>query len=103
MRNSIIFMSPVDTTNAIGETKRGYATYATRKAFVQIIGGARAVAADLDEAKQQILFIVRYDSKVGAVTSDYRIVFSGKTYAIENIDNVDFKNAEVKIYVREIN
>lgn len=103
MRNSITFMSPVDTKNSIGETKRGYTSYVTRKAFVKIMGGARAVSSDLNEARQQILFIVRYDSKISAVSSDYRISYSGKTYEIENIDNVDFKNSEVKFYVRESN
>lgn len=72
--------------------------YCTARAYVNGLFGSEYWAARQANAENTVTFEVRYCRGVAAINpAEYRIVFDGKVYDIQNVDNPQFSNRIIKI------
>ena len=88
------------TTDAAGfqteTTTLVLATYAA----VKTLRGITLINNGTDFEKALVNFTIRYP--VTPINRDMRIVYRGKTYTIEYLNNVDFADTELEIQAKEV-
>ncbi len=84
--------------NASGTDERGNAVdeweeYYSCRAYANNLFGSEYYAARQAGAEQTVKLTVRYTGKLSGIsTADYRLIFRGKVYDIEFIDNVRYED-----------
>ncbi len=70
-------------------------------AYIKTTRGMTLIANDTDFEKAYTNFTIRYPS-VSEITRDMVIVFKGKTYSIEYINNIDEADIELELQAKEV-
>ena len=84
--------------NASGADERGNAVdeweeYYSCRAYANNLFGSEYYAARQVGAEQTLKLTVRYTERLSGIsTADYRLIFRGKVYDIEFIDNVRYED-----------
>ena len=82
----------------IGNQIPSWTEYYRGYAYMNNLSGSEYWEAAQTQSQNTIMFVFRYHSLLGAMnTKEYRLVHRGKAYNITSIDNVQYKNATVKI------
>lgn len=92
-------------TTAVNEDAQGFQTTAkmlilTTYAAVKTTKGFTLIAANSDFEKAYTNFTIRYPRT--EINRDMIIVYRGKTYTIEYLNNVDEANVELEIQAKEV-
>lgn len=89
------------TKNENGFPVRAYTTVLTCWAEVKTTKGFTLIANNSDFEKAFTRFTIRYPAKT-AINRDMRILFAGKQYTIEYINDLDEAHVLVEIQAKEI-
>lgn len=78
------------TANAYGEPVPTWATLATVWADVvwREGSGAERIASEQVTSKQPVHFIIRYSTTVASVSAKDQVVYNGKTYEVEAVQEI---------------
>ena len=92
-------------TTAVNEDTQGFQTTAkmlvlSTYAAVKTTKGFTLIAANSDFEKAYTNFTIRYPRT--EINRDMIIVYRGKTYTIEYLNNVDEANVELEIQAKEV-
>lgn len=87
----------VSKTDEVGNVRREWQNFYSCFASVKTTGGKERQKGNTEE-QNSVAFAVRFCKQLSAIsTVDYRIVFSGKTYNIIQVDFADYGGKTVKI------
>lgn len=82
----------------IGQQKEVWREYCQCYAYVNGLSGSEYWEAARQNAQNTVVFTVRYSRKLAKINPiEYRVIFRGDIYDIDNTDNVQFRNDIVKI------
>lgn len=82
----------------IGNQVKTWVDFYSCFAYANGLSGTEYFAAAATQAENTVTFEIRYNVSLKDIdTTTYRIVFDGKIYDIENIDNIQFKNETLKL------
>lgn len=100
----IEIQSLIETEDDIGNQIRNWQTILRPWAEVNCTGGKEYYAAAQVNSENDMIFKIRY-SKIIAdkLTSDVRILYSGKIYDIKHIDDFMEQHREFVIRARQLN
>ena len=88
--------------NADGYPTTGWVDFYTVWAYVNGVSDKEFLASMAEQHESVVNFTVRYFKALDEVTTtDYRIVFQGKNYDINGIDNFEFANKTLKFRATE--
>lgn len=98
LRGKIIIQKAVVTRDKMQNVKTEWQDYYTCRAYANGLHGNEYYEARKQNLQETINFNVRYCKRLSKInTKEFRVVFNGKEYDITHIDNVQFKNENLKI------
>lgn len=98
MREKITVQKLTASADSRGGSTGGYEDYHTCRAYANSLFGAEYYAARQAGMSETVKLTIRYTPKLENIgspddpASDYRLIFRGKVYSIDHIDNVRFEN-----------
>jgi len=99
LRNYITIQTPTETTDANLEIILTWATFANVWAEITPLVGREYYASKTVNAEISGKVRIRY---LAGVTSEMRIIDGTKTYQIEAVINIDNRNEELVLLVKEV-
>lgn len=93
MRDKITIQHNISALDGRGNPVGEWEDYYTCRAYANSLFGSEYYAARQVGMEETIKLTVRYNAKLdGISTADYRLIFRGRIYDIDHIDNVRFEN-----------
>ena len=96
----ITIYTVTETEDSGGFSKKADATVITVYAKVKTTKGFTLIANNTDFEKAYTNFTIRFPKT--EITRDMRILYNGKEYTIEYLNNVDEANVELEIQAKEV-
>jgi len=76
-----------------------WTTFATTKAGIKFLRGNDLVAAQQNHPLARAMFTMRWSTKLKLMTEEMRINFDNRIWHIVFIDNVNYRNRELRVTV----
>ena len=103
MRNRITIRKAAVSMDEYGNRTNSYTDFCTRWAYCNRQSGSETFEAGTTIEKENLYFVVRYDSATRQITAGvFQVVFENKTYNITSVDNYKFRNESITIYAEEV-
>jgi SPP1 family predicted phage head-tail adaptor len=101
LRHQIRFERSTESQNEYNEVVNSWALLATAWAGVEPLRGNERLMAMQVQADADLKIITRYQSALSDLTPKDRVVFGLKVYDIKAVINVNMRNMELQVMVRE--
>lgn len=98
LRHRLTFMSPIQTPDGKGAVTESYATTAVAWGSIEPLRGKEYFESQLINSEVTGRIVTRY---LGVINPSMIIIFNGRTFEIISIINVEEKNQELQIMVKE--
>ena len=99
MREKITIQKNVSEVDGRGNPNGEWENYFTCRAYANGLFGSEYYAARQVGLEETVKLTVRYSKKlVNISTADYRLIFRGKVYDIDYIDNVRYEDDTLIIH-----
>lgn len=97
-REKIIIQKQEFGSDNLGQQIEKWVDYCDCYAYANGLSGSEYWEASRANAQNTVVFTVRYSNKIAEINPvSHRIIFHGKIYNIDSVDNVQFRNDTVKI------
>lgn len=98
LRYRIQLCSPVETKNNEGGVERTYTTFLTTFAAIRGIDTRRVNEAAATALLHSKDFYIRWtQERQDAITKDWRLIYQGDTYTINEIENINEKGRYIRL------
>ena len=105
MRERIVIQRKTITTDDIGQKIDVWEDFLACRAYANGLSGKEYFEAMRVNAENTVVFTIRYNPKFTANLDpiNYRILWNGKEYNLDNVDNVQYRNMYIKLRGRTDN
>jgi len=98
MRERITIQHKTVITDEIGQKIEVWADFLTCRAYTNGLSGKEYFEAMRVNAENTVVFTIRYDNRLNNIDPiNYRILWNGKTYNLDNTDNIFYRNMYLKL------
>ena len=97
-RERVVIQKGSISEDEIGNQKAVWSEYFKGFAYMNNLSGSEYWEAAQTQAQNTVVFVFRYNRLLAQMnTREYQLVHNGKEYNITSIDNVQYKNENIKI------
>ena len=98
MRERITIQKKTVTTDEIGQKIEVWKDFLTCRAYANGLSGTEYYEAMRINAENTVVFTIRYDKRLANIDPiNYRILWNGKSYNLDNTDNIFYRNMYLKL------
>ena len=101
LRHRITIEEASDTYDTHASRTESWSTFAKTKAAIRYLRGNELFVAQQLNAESVAMFTMRWSRKLKTMTEDMRINFDSKIWHITHINNVDYRNRELRVTVSQ--